>query len=213
MPIDGKTKAATSGESPDAEAVLALWFGTLDDHGRASEATASRWWKKDPAFDQMLRDRFGALHAAVASGERDRWLATTRGSLAYVIVLDQLSRNMFRGTPEMFATDGQALAVALNHIDGGQHRSLALAERTFMTMPLMHSEDLAVQQRCVDLFAAFRDELTGALREQIAQNVTFAQKHRDIVARWGRFPHRNEILCRDSSPAEIEFLGQPGSSF
>ncbi|MBW2456109.1 MAG: DUF924 domain-containing protein [Deltaproteobacteria bacterium] len=198
---------------PEAEEVLSFWFGALDAEGRASEATAARWFKKDPAFDQELRDRFGALHAAILAGEREDWLDGVRGSLAYVIVLDQFPRNMFRDTPGMFASDEQALRVALAAIETGGERALALAERTFLYMPLMHSEELHIQDRCVELFAAFRDELDGESRQRVGQNHTFAEKHRDIIARWGRFPHRNGILGRESTPAEVEFLSLPGSSF
>lgn len=171
--------------------VLAFWL-----------ADPARWWKKDPAFDAEVRDRFEALHAAIERGEREAWRASPRGALAYVIVLDQMSRNMYRGTARMFASDARALAAATEAIDRGFDQALPSAERGLLYMPLMHSEDLAVQERCVELFRALGND-----------QVSFAEQHRDIVRRFGRFPHRNELLGRPSTDEEREFLTQPGSSF
>ena len=195
------------------EQVLSFWFGTLDEDGHAAPAHAQRWWKKDPAFDEELRRRFADLHDAILGGARERWLDSARGRLAYVIVLDQLSRNLFRDTPKMFAADPLALRVAEESISLGFDRALRGDERSFLYLPFMHSEDLRRQERCVVLFTAFRDEQSGPSRDRIEANLRFAEQHRDIVARWGRFPHRNEILARDSSIAELAFLEEPGSSF
>jgi uncharacterized protein (DUF924 family) len=172
--------------------VLAFWF-----------ADPARWWRKDPAFDAEIRTRFHDLHRAVAAGAREDWRATPRGALAYVVVLDQFSRNMFRDTAGMFASDAQAVAAARAAVDRGDDRALADTERMFLYMPLMHSEDLADQDRCVDLFRAL-----GRSYE-----LNYAEQHRDIVRRFGRFPHRNQLLGRASTPDEVEFLKQPGSSF
>jgi len=172
--------------------VLEFWFTHSD-----------RWWDKDAAFDAEIRQRFGELHAEVSRGEHEDWRATPRGALAYVIVLDQFSRNMFRGTPGAFASDPQALAAARDALARGVDQSLTPEERSFLYMPLMHSEDLADQERCVELFRALGN----------AYSLGFAEQHRDIIARFGRFPHRNAILGRASSPEELAFLTQPGSSF
>jgi uncharacterized protein (DUF924 family) len=198
---------------PEYEKVLSFWFGELDAHGAPTPETSARWFKKDAAFDQAIRDGFATLHAAVHAGEREDWLATTRGRLAYVIVLDQFSRNMFRDTPAMFASDPRALAAALDGIERGADRELGAAERAFFYMPLMHSEDLAVQDRCVAVFGTWRDGLVDDLRKRAESSVDYAEKHRAIVRRFGRFPHRNAILGRPSTPEEVEFLSQPGSSF
>jgi uncharacterized protein (DUF924 family) len=171
--------------------VLSFWF-----------ADASRWFKKDRAFDAEIRERFGALHEALERGEHEAWLDSPRGALAYVIVLDQFSRNMFRGTARSFASDARALKAACAALDRGFDRELSPPERGFLYMPLMHSEALADQERCVELF-----------RPEGAERLRYAEMHRDIVRRFGRFPHRNEILGRPSTPEEIEFLKQPGSSF
>ena len=201
------------GPEADYEGVLDFWLGTLDERGLAAPEKAARWWQKDEGFDQEIRSRFGATHAAILSGEREPWLASARGRLAYVIVLDQLSRNIFRGAPGMFAADELALRVAEEGISLGLERALAGDARAFLYLPFLHAEDLRVQERCVSLFSAFHDEVEGPLRERIAVNLRFARRHRDIIRDWGRFPHRNAILGRRSSAEELAFLDQPGSSF
>ncbi len=201
---------ATQGE---VEEVLRFWFGELDQEGRAGAEQKARWWRKDAAFDQLIRDRFGALHEAVSAGERDAWLASPRGRLAFIIVLDQFSRNMFRGSGRTHAGDARAVEVAREGVELGVDRQLAHDERGLFYMPFMHSESLADQDRCFELFSSWRDELRGPLRAQVAGLLTYAEKHRDIVRRFGRFPHRNALLGRESTPEEKEFLAQPGSSF
>jgi uncharacterized protein (DUF924 family) len=197
----------------DPERVLSFWFGELDAEGLAHPDTQRRWFTKDDAFDAALRDNFLEDHRAIVSEEREHWLVDPRGRLAYVVVLDQLSRNMFRGTPEMFASDPQALRAAKGGIEKGADQSLALCERQFMYIPFMHSEDLADQDRCIELFEALRDEQTGRGRDFVDYSLRFAAMHRDIVAKFGRFPHRNAILGRPSTPEEIKFLEGPNSGF
>jgi uncharacterized protein (DUF924 family) len=176
---------------PASGDVLTFWFADPD-----------RWWKKDPAFDAEIRDRFLALHEAIERDERADWLETPRGTLAYVVVLDQFSRNMFRDSARMYESDARALAAARAALDRGMDRSLSREERMFLCMPFMHSELLADQDRCVELLASTRPEW-----------VRYAEMHRDIVRRFNRFPHRNALLGRPSTPEELEFLKQPGSSF
>jgi uncharacterized protein (DUF924 family) len=195
------------------EEILSFWFGALDADGRADEAHAKRWWTADPAFDQEVRDRFADEHAAVVGGHRDRWLPSPRGRLAYVIVLDQFSRNLFRDSEDMFAYDERALDAALGGIERGCDRLVTGDERSFYYLPLMHSELLPVQDRCCALFTALRDGSDGANRERAAYSLDFARRHRDIIARFGRFPHRNAILGRVSTAEEAAFLEQPGSRF
>lgn len=177
---------------PSIDDVLTFWF-----------AEPNRWWKKDSAFDAVIRERFGELHEAVARGDREGWLDTPRGTLAYVIVLDQFSRNMFRGSARPFETDARALAAARGGLDRGFDRDLSGEQRMFLYMPFMHSEDIVDQDLCVGLFGA------PALQAWLS----FAEQHRDIVRRFGRFPHRNALLGRASTSEESEFLKQPGSSF
>ena len=201
------------GDDHDLEAVLDFWFGELDDEGNADKAHIERWFTSDPAFDAECRARFSDLHEAVAAGEREAWLEAPRGRLAYVIVLDQLSRNMFRGTAKMFAYDARSLRAAEAGVAAGEDRRLAFAERGFLYMPLMHAEDAAAQARCVALFEALRDEVSGERRRRAAMSLDFAEQHRAIIERFGRFPHRNATLGRASTPEELAFLEQPGSSF
>lgn len=197
----------------EIEEVLSFWFGEQDARGLSDEAHAARWWRKDPDFDRLIEERFGPLHAAVARGERDGWLASDRGRLALVVVLDQFSRNMFRGTPAMFASDSQALEVARGSVDLGADRRLTFDERGFLYMPFMHAEDLEAQDRAVRLFTVLRDEHEGESRERAAGSLDFAVRHRNIIRRFGRFPHRNALLGRASTPEELAFLAEPGSSF
>ena len=132
----------------DPEEVLALWFGDLDADGRSDEAHAKRWYTKDQGFDQLLRERFGATYDAVSSDRCESWLESPRGRLAYVIVLDQFSRNMFRGTAKMFEQDARAREVVREGIRRGVDKQLAFSERGFFYMPLMHSESIEDQDQC-----------------------------------------------------------------
>ena len=197
----------------DPEQVLHFWFGQLDADGFADEEHEARWWRKDPAFDQLIQDRFGGLHEAVLAGRRDDWLAAARSRLAVILVLDQFSRNMFRGSGRMHTGDARARDAAADGIERGMDRALAHHERSFFYMPLMHSETLADQDRCVELVTRWRDEASGHWRERVVKFLPYAEQHRDIVRRFGRFPHRNEILGRASTPEELAFLTRPGSSF
>lgn len=193
--------------------VLAFYLGPLDSEGLAKPEQAQRWWRKDAAYDAEIKRLAEASWHAIVKGEREDWLAQPRSRLAYVIVLDQFSRNMFRGEARAFAADPQALHAAIGGIELGHDSTLVGHERVFFYMPCMHSEELAMQERCVELFSQFRDESHGRLREILDDNCNFAQRHRDVIARWGRFPHRNATLGRPSTPDEVEFLKQPGSSF
>jgi uncharacterized protein (DUF924 family) len=193
--------------------ILSLWFGEFNELGMADSFHVGRWWKKDEAFDQALRDRFGAVHTEISAGGRTEWLETVHGKLATVIVLDQLSRNLFRDSPKMYANDPRALSIALEVVDAGQERELWVDERSFFYLPLMHAEDRDRQRQCLELFTAFREELSGAPRQRVEASVRFALDHKAIVDRFGRFPHRNAILGRASTAEELAFLREPGSSF
>ena len=206
-------KAANLDGEDEIEELLAFWFGELDEAGLASDAARQRWWRKDAAFDEMLRERYGALHQQVVAGERGHWLRSARGRLAYVIVLDQLSRNLHRDTAEMYATDARALAVAAETVEVSLDVALRTDERVFLYMPFMHAESIDAQDRCVALMRQLAESCEGAAKKAVDLTVDYAEKHRDIVKQWGRFPHRNSIVGRDTSDAEAEFLKQPGSSF
>ena len=185
--------------------VLDFWFLPAGDpaHGQSRP----EWWRKDPAFDAEIGSRFGpVIETALAGGLRE-WDREVRGALARIVVLDQFTRNAFRDTPRAFAGDALAQAATCTVIESGQDRLLKPVERWFAYMPLQHAENLELQERAVGLFSALAKD------PGYESALDFAVRHRDIVARFGRFPHRNRILGRESTPDEIEFLTQPGSGF
>lgn len=178
-----------------ASEVLEFWF---------TETLPHQWFAKDPAFDQLLQQRFVALTRRAIASELDAWDADPTGALALVLLLDQFPRQIWRDSAMAFAGDPQALALSLRAVELGwlaaEHEQ---ARRQFWLMPLMHSEDLAVQEEALPLFDQFTDSRT----------VDVASRHRNVIARFGRFPHRNAALGRVSSAAELAFLQSPGSRF
>lgn len=174
--------------------VLEFWF---------EEIEPAQWWKKDDDFDRVIIERYSALHRAAASCELFEWRRDARGRLAEIIVLDQFSRNMFRGSPLCFAQDALALALAQEAISAGAENALTPVERSFLYMPFMHSESLKIHEVAVELFR----------NNGIQNNLDYEFKHRAIIERFGRYPHRNSILGRESTAEEVEFLKLPGSSF
>lgn len=199
--------------SDRVDEILEFWFGELDQLGRASAEQRKRWWTKSEAFDETIKARFSSDRDAITSGEREDWRAFPRGALAYIIVLDQFPRNMFRGTAKMFATDDRARAACREGLGKGFDMKLAFDPRVFFYLPLEHSEDLSDQKRCVELFARLIEDAPKALEADAKYYLDFAERHCAIVERFGRFPHRNEILGRASTHEEKEFLEEPGSSF
>lgn len=199
-------------EDEELTGLLDFWFGELDAAGMADPSWAQRWWKVDPAFDEELRARFGDLYERALRDELP-WASGARGRLGLIVLYDQLSRNLFRDTAGMYSQDDRAIALVLDGVEQGLDAELPAAHRVFFYMPLMHSEVLEHQQRCVALFEALASQAPEGAREALERNVVFAQKHLDIVERWGRFPHRNVRLGRPSTEAELAFLEQPGSSF
>ncbi|MBW2508599.1 MAG: DUF924 domain-containing protein [Deltaproteobacteria bacterium] len=197
----------------DEEEILDFWFGELDEHGCASPTQRKHWWTKSDAFDATIRARFLSDYESIVSGERERWRSTPRGALAYIIVLDQFSRNMFRDTPEMFASDPLAREVCYEGLDAGFDAELGFDERAFFYLPLEHSEDIHDQERCHEVFTNLCEVAPESLKADARYYLDYAERHREIIERFGRYPHRNEILGRVSTDEEIEFLKQPGSSF
>lgn len=195
------------------EDVLGFWFGTAENDTATAQSQRRLWWSKDAVVDADIRERFGALVSAAAAGRHDDWAATPRGRLALLVLLDQFPRNIYRDTAQAFAQDAQALQLALDGLTVGDDRKLRPIERVFCYLPLEHAESLNMQDRSVVLFNALAAEVAEADRGTFTGYVDYALRHRDIVARFGRFPHRNRILGRESTPEEIEFLKQPGSGF
>lgn len=179
---------------PAPQDILHFWF---------IETPPAQWWKADPAFDALIADRFGALHARAAQGELSGWRSSAEGRLAEVLVLDQFSRNIHRGTPRAFAQDGLALVLAQEAVACAADQALPPVQRGFLYLPWMHSESRDIHAKAEPLFRNLGNDNT----------LNFELRHRAIIDRFGRYPHRNAILGRESTPEEAEFLTQPGSSF
>ncbi|MBW4651885.1 MAG: DUF924 domain-containing protein [Kaiparowitsia implicata GSE-PSE-MK54-09C] len=193
---------------PPYAQVLQFWFGDDPAADGIYEQRRSLWFRKSAETDAVIRDRFLSLHEQAAQSHLDDWNASAGGSLALVLLLDQFPRNMFRDTPRAFATDDQARAIAQHTITHGLEQFLTPSERLFLYLPLEHSENLAHQHQAVDLIRPLVD-----LDPKLADAYDYALRHRDVIAQFGRFPHRNRILNRETTIAEAEFLKQPGSSF
>lgn len=195
-----------------SEAILRHWFDDGDGWDFSPEREAF-WFGKSPEVDRELRRLFAADMERAAAGTLDHWAQTPRGRLALILLLDQIPRNINRGTPAAFAHDARALALATEGIARGHDLELRPIERTFFYLPFEHAEDRQAQERAVrlyhDLLVAAPDHAKGRFRVFWE----YAVRHQEIIERFGRFPHRNEILGRESTPEEIEFLKLPGSSF
>ena len=190
-----------------AQDVLDFWFLPRDnpDYGKARP----EWFRKDPAFDAQIAERFGPVIAqAVAGGLREWDMQGPEGTLARILVLDQFTRNAYRGKPESFAGDMLALLAARALVDSGADRQLEPQQRAFAYMPFEHAEDARMQECAVELFGRLAQEHEG-----FAEMLDYAHRHRGVIARFGRFPHRNPILGRASTPDELQYLGQPGAGF
>ncbi|GAA6169257.1 DUF924 family protein [Sessilibacter corallicola] len=174
--------------------VIDFWF---------SELEPKMWWIKDSEFDANIERRFGRVHRQAMDGELYEWRTSPLGALAEVLVLDQFSRNIFRDKPEAFACDSQALVLAQVAVENQFDEKLSVVERSFLYMPYMHSESKLIHEQAIILFTKLGNK----------DNLRFEQRHKDIVDRFGRYPHRNKILGRESTEEEIEFLKQPGSGF
>jgi uncharacterized protein (DUF924 family) len=187
-----------------ASEVLSFWFG---EPGSAEYLQPrALWFTKSEATDRLIAERFGPMVERALLGQHDDWAATPRGALALVLLLDQFTRNIFRETPRAFAGDPRALALATRLVDTSRDMTLAPVERWFVYMPLEHSERLLDQFESVRLFERLAADGLDAPLE-------WARRHFDVIKRFGRFPHRNTILGRTSTPEELEFLKQPGSGF
>lgn len=202
-------------ETPDS--VLRFWFGRPLDADTDSAAVSAQqsplWWKKDPATDAAIRTRFAAWTTRAASGALDGWARTPEGRLALIVLTDQFPRNMYRNTPQAFAFDTLARRWCLQGLQRGDDQALPPIARVFFYLPLEHAETEADQAHAVALYQALARAVPPADTAQFLGTLDFAQRHQAIVARFGRFPHRNAILGRTSTPEELAFLAQPGSSF
>ncbi|MDO5289635.1 MAG: DUF924 family protein [Pseudomonadota bacterium] len=193
--------------------VLAFWLGAYPLSLEAMQRVQGQWFRKDEAFDARLREHFAPTLAAALRGELDAWVTQPEGRLALLIVLDQFTRNAFRGQPGSFAGDARALALAQEGLALGHDQHVPPMARIFCYLPLEHAEDLACQARSVALFAALAADPQAQPRAFFEATLDYARRHEEVIRRFGRFPHRNAILRRDSSAEERAYLAQPGSGF
>jgi uncharacterized protein (DUF924 family) len=184
--------------------LLEFWFS---DHSRA------HWFEKDAAFDAAIRERFEVTLRAAATGELDHWARTAPGALALVVLLDQFPRNLYRGSARAFATDARARSIAGQAIARRQDQETPLDRRFFFYVPFEHSESLDDQERSLALFQFWAEAHDGGARDQALEFMPYIHRHAEIIRRFGRFPHRNEVLGRESTEAELAFLREPMSSF
>ncbi|NEO97385.1 MAG: DUF924 domain-containing protein [Symploca sp. SIO2E9] len=185
--------------------ILNFWFGKPEDidYGKQRQF----WFTKNLEFDQQVRLHFLETYQQSVGGELEQWKATPHGCLALILLLDQFPRNMFRNQPQAFASDSIALCVAKYAVAQNFDKELLPIQRWFIYLPFEHSENLKDQYRCVELFLTLKDDPNSA------STIDYAYRHLEVIERFGRFPHRNQILGRENTPEEVEFLKQPGSSF
>ncbi len=193
--------------------LLAFWFGTTPRRVADVKARVQIWFGNDKAFDREVTTLFAELAEAAAAGELDEWAFQPRSRLALILALDQLPRNIHRGDALAFAQDNRAVALTLDGMSSGMDRQLKPLQRLFFYMPLQHSEDLEMQDRSVAAYQQLKLDAGKLEKSALAQAYQYATEHRDLVLRFGRFPHRNEILGRTPTEAEREFLGSGGATF
>ena len=200
-------------DSSNIQRVLDFWFSGSELDSPQIDSRMDRWFSSDADLDQAIRDEFSELVEKASNGELMGWAAAPEGRLALIILLDQFRRNIFRGTADAFTKDKLALKICIEGTVSNDHKNLSAVHRMFFFMPLQHAESLKIQEKSVDIFNALADSVSGTLRETFMTAAQFAELHRDIVAEFGRFPHRNPILGRENSPAEAAYLSGDAMSF
>lgn len=197
----------------DVNSILHYWFGGAKNDAEIISEKSSLWWKKDPVVDADTRRRFEMMLDAEIKNEFASWSHSPRGQLARVLLCDQFPRNMYRDTPRAFDYDERARKLSREALDTGLDKKLRPVERVFLYVPFEHSEAVEDQALSLRMFTALVEDVPETDRPAFQKYVEFAQKHKEIIDRFGRFPHRNAILGRASTPEELEFLNSPGSSF
>jgi uncharacterized protein (DUF924 family) len=195
------------------ETVLQFWFGTSSEDAAVAKEKSALWWSKSLERDQEIRRRFESLAAQAAAGELSDWQSQPSGRLALILLTDQFPRNIHRDTPRAFAQDSKALAWCLDGIKSDFDLKLRPIERVFFYLPLEHAESLKHQEQSVKLFRELAESVTRNAKILFEEYLDYAVRHRDTIARFGRFPHRNKILGRGSTAEELAFLAEPDSSF
>jgi len=197
----------------DIQRVLDFWFSDSELDSPQLDSRMNRWFGASDALDDRIRREFGTLIESATTGRLDDWTETPRGRLALIILLDQFCRNIYRGTARAFAHDKKALKIAIEGTMAGDHKQLNAVERMFFFMPLQHAESLKIQEKSVSIFNALAETVPGTLHETFLTAAQFAELHRDIVAEFGRFPHRNAVLGRKNSSEETAYLAGDTPSF
>ena len=199
--------------SVTANNILRFWFGEQEDDADVAQAQRSLWWSKNPEIDKEISETYQATLVAACRGDLVDWETSARGLLALIILSDQFSRIVYRGDARSFAQDHHAQDWCNQMLTSGLDQGLRPIERVFAYLPLEHSEDIVDQDRCVAFFSALCEQVPDHHQEVFEGFLDFAHAHRKIVRKFGRYPHRNEVLSRESTAAEQAFLTQPGSSF
>lgn len=200
-------------ENRAAQDVLDYWFSVTDLDTPTLDSRMDRWFGSSEELDGHIEERFGALVERASNGELDSWKDDPETRLALIILLDQFRRNIFRGKPEAFDKDANALKICIEGTMEGVHKHLTPEQRIFFFMPLQHAESLKIQDKSVSIYNALAETVSDTLRETFATCAQFAELHRDIIAEFGRFPHRNAILGRENSSAETAYLSGNAPSF
>ncbi len=199
--------------SRNVDDILGFWFGGQEDDADVAKTQQSLWWSKNPAVDREISDTYKATLEDACRGDLADWGNTARGMLALIILVDQFSRNIYRDDARSFSNDHLARDWCRQLLARRLDMELRYIERVFAYLPLEHSEDMADQDQCVALYTALGEQVPDRQQEVFAGFLEFAHAHRKIIRQFGRYPHRNEILSRESTAAEKTFLAQPGSSF
>jgi uncharacterized protein (DUF924 family) len=198
---------------PLAAQILQFWFGADATDEAVNEDKQTMWFRDGAAYDELVRATFGDYLDCAAAGAFDHWCDTPRGTLAVLVLTDQFPRHVHRGTPRAFATDAKAREVCLRGLKREQDRALTPIERVVFYLPLEHAEDIVLQERCVSMYQQLSYAVSEAARGDYEMNTGYAVAHRDIIVRFGYFPHRSKCLGRTLSAQEEEFLTQPNASF
>ncbi len=190
----------------EIQQVLEYWFTDCQRSSPNIDSRMDRWFGSGPDLDTEIAEKFSDLVKRASKGELEHWVATPKGRLALIILLDQFPRNIFRGQAEAYAQDKNALRICVDGTVNGAYKSLTPEEQLFFFMPLQHAESLKVQEKSVSVYKALAQRVSDTLRETFNTTAQFAELHRDIIEEFGRFPHRNELLGRESTPDEEEYL-------
>lgn len=195
------------------EEILSFWFGEIKSDEDFPVEKAKMWFQEGQKSDGFIRETFGQDLEAAIQGKYESWADEPRGLLALIILLDQFSRNIYRDQPQSFAQDKQAIELSLKGIAKGRDKKLRPVERVFMYMPLMHSESREVQNKCVEMFSKLADQAPAAIEVPLRNNLDFAVRHSKIIEKFGRFPYRNAVLGRTSTPEEEAYLSSAKESW